>query len=294
MRDPQPAPGQCGEHLGIALAGDQRVEHGPSRDPQDIGGRARELDAGVLQQLLDALLVAVALLRQVDPQPGVVVPHADLRRRDERGAEHVPLVQLGQPDRIERVGLGPAGDLLDVAGVDQPGRQPAPCKQVHGGAPVVGGGLHHDPLDALAGQLVGQGGDRVGGRRHVPDRGAAPARARGVGHPGAHLAGGLGDVDRGDALHDFLLGRGVALFPVADHATSSSRLDGSNERAARRPRSGNRNSDRRARSNRARPFRSGPGARLTHGLDDQGSAGVAGNPVPIFTPAPASGQGYGD
>ena len=36
------------------------------------------------------------------------------------GPQHPPLGQLGQPDRIQLVRLRPAGDVLDVAGVDHP------------------------------------------------------------------------------------------------------------------------------------------------------------------------------
>ena len=40
--------------------------------------------------------------------------------RDERGPDHAPFGELGQPDGVEFVGLGPAGGVLDVAGVDHP------------------------------------------------------------------------------------------------------------------------------------------------------------------------------
>ena len=38
---PQPAQGQLGEHLGVALSGDQRVEHGSAGLAEDIGGDHR-------------------------------------------------------------------------------------------------------------------------------------------------------------------------------------------------------------------------------------------------------------
>lgn len=65
------------------------------------------------------------------------------------------------------------------------------------------------------------------------------------------------------------------------------------EREVWGPRSGNRKSDPRARSNGERPLWSGPGASLTIGLRCQGSVGVAGVPTPFSRrhDAPAGGQG---
>jgi hypothetical protein len=62
--------------------------------------------------LLQPLHVPGAFLGQVGPQPGVVAHLADLSGWDERGAQHASLVELGQPHRIELVGLGAARDLL--------------------------------------------------------------------------------------------------------------------------------------------------------------------------------------
>jgi hypothetical protein len=62
--------------------------------------------------LLQPLHVPGTFLGQVGPQPGVVAELADLGGWDERGAQHAPLVELGQPHRIQLVGLGAARDLL--------------------------------------------------------------------------------------------------------------------------------------------------------------------------------------
>jgi hypothetical protein len=130
--------------------------------------------------LLQPLLVAGAVGGQVGTQPGVVPQPADLGRRDERGSQHAPLIQLAQPHRIQLVGLGPARQVLDVTGVNQPHHQAAGLQQIHERPPVVGGGLHHDPLDPLADQLVGQLQDLLGGRADLPDPGAALARPGGM------------------------------------------------------------------------------------------------------------------
>ena len=39
-----PAPRQPSEHLGIALSGDQRLDHGASGHARDVGGHRRQLD----------------------------------------------------------------------------------------------------------------------------------------------------------------------------------------------------------------------------------------------------------
>jgi hypothetical protein len=154
--------------------------------------------------LLQPLLVAGAVGGQVGTQPGVLPQPADLGGWDERGPQHAPLVQLGQPHRIQLVGLGPARQVLDVVGVDQPHHQAPRLQQVDERPPIVGGGLHHDPLDPLADQVVGQLQDRGGGRGDLPDRSGALAPLGGMRHPGTDHPRRLGDVDRGDPLHDLL------------------------------------------------------------------------------------------
>src|SRR5512132_1146711 len=155
--------------------------------------------------LLQPLLVAGAVGGQVGPQPGVVPQPAGLGGRGERGPQHAPPVQLGQPHRIQLVGLGPPRQVLDVTRVDQPHHQPPRLQHIDERPPIVGGGLHHDPLDPLAGQLVGQLQDLVGGRGDLPDPGAALARPGGMRHAGADHPGRLGDIDRGDPFHDLLV-----------------------------------------------------------------------------------------
>jgi hypothetical protein len=61
----QTAAGQLRQHLGVTLAGDQRGQHGPAGEPEDVAGHHRELDLGVLQQLLDPVLLRGADRDQV-------------------------------------------------------------------------------------------------------------------------------------------------------------------------------------------------------------------------------------
>jgi hypothetical protein len=172
--------------------------------------------------LLQPLLVSGALGGQVGPQPGIVPQPADLGRRDKRGPQHAPLVELAQPDGIQPVGLGPTRQVLDVVGVDQPHPQPAGFQQVHKRPPIIGGGLHHHPLDALAGQLIGQLQDLVGGRADLPDRGDAPARLGLMRHPDTHHPRRLGHIDRGDPFHELLVLVDLDLL-ACWHRPSSSR-----------------------------------------------------------------------
>src|SRR5512133_1781649 len=69
--------------LGVALAGHQRGQHGPPRHPEDVGGDHREFDLGVLQQLLDPLLLGGADRDQVGPIAGQVPQLPDRRWGDE-------------------------------------------------------------------------------------------------------------------------------------------------------------------------------------------------------------------
>src|SRR6266542_3745107 len=86
------------------------------------------------QQLLEPLDVPGPVPGQVDPQPGVVAQLADLGWGNKAGPQHAPLGQLGQPDRIELVGLGPARDVLDLPSVDQLHAQAPRLQQVQEGA----------------------------------------------------------------------------------------------------------------------------------------------------------------
>lgn len=75
--------------------------------------------------------------------------------------------------------------------------------------PVVRRGLEHDPFDPLVGQLVSEGHDRVGGRRHVPDP-RDPSLSPSDAH--ADLGRGLCHVDRPDTLQQsFVAGVSVDL-----------------------------------------------------------------------------------
>ena len=64
--------GHVGQNLRVPLPGDQRGHHLPTGHPEDIAGHHRQLDLGVLQQLLDPLLLRRPGGDQVHPVPGQI------------------------------------------------------------------------------------------------------------------------------------------------------------------------------------------------------------------------------
>ena len=170
----------------------------------DIGEHGRDLDQRVLEQLLHPLLDPGPVLDQVEASPGQVPHGAHRLGGHERGRDHRLLGQLGQPHRIQLVGLGPARHVLHLRGVDQPHRQAGGLQQVEERPPVIRGRLDDDALDALLTQLVGQLSQRRGRGLHRPDPGHPPTGHRLVRQPGADHAAGLGHIDSGDPGHHLL------------------------------------------------------------------------------------------
>src|SRR5918995_4881164 len=70
--------------------------------------------------LLHPLLLPGPPHHQVGPVAGQVPQPPDRRWRHEAGAQHLSLGHLGQPDRVQPVGLGPPRQVLDVLGIHQP------------------------------------------------------------------------------------------------------------------------------------------------------------------------------
>ena len=114
-----PAAGQLGQSVRVSFAGDERLDHVARRQCVQCRGHRRHLDRRVLEQLFQPLPVTSAFPGQVLAQPGVVTQQPDRCRRHEDGPQQPFLGQLGQPNCVEFVGFGPAGHVLDIAGVDQ-------------------------------------------------------------------------------------------------------------------------------------------------------------------------------
>jgi hypothetical protein len=62
-----PGVGQLRQHLRVALAADQRIEHRPPRHPEDVRGDDRHLDLGVFEQLLNPVLLPDLIRQQCNP-----------------------------------------------------------------------------------------------------------------------------------------------------------------------------------------------------------------------------------
>jgi hypothetical protein len=82
------AHGHLGHDRGVALSGDERFDHVPPRDGQDLGGHRAELDAGVLEHLLHALGLGGAHVHDGFATPGQGSQLADGRRRHQTGPDH--------------------------------------------------------------------------------------------------------------------------------------------------------------------------------------------------------------
>ncbi|GAA4226507.1 hypothetical protein GCM10023075_27140 [Streptosporangium album] len=168
-----------------------------------------------LQELFHALLHAGALAHQGAPVAGQVAQLPDGFGVDQAGPAHAALDDLGQPDRVQFVGLGAAGDVLDVLGVQRPAGEAFGFQQVVDGLPIFGGRFHRDQGDGLAAQPVGQGRQRGDQRGVLADFLAAPVGPFLVRDAHAHHQASLGDVDGGDAVDEFERFVGGVLHGVA-------------------------------------------------------------------------------
>ena len=214
----QPRVAERGQRRRAAFPGDQGVQEPAAAGPEQVRDHHRDLQQRVLEDLLHPGLVPRLVLGQPGPGAGQRPQVPDRLRRHERAAQHAPLVQLAVPDAVEPVAFAPPGQVLDVAGVDQPHLQPGRLGQVIPDAPVIAGALQHQPLDALAAQVVHQRGHlRVGGL-HPPHL-LPPAIRPAARDPGAHHPGPLGHVDRRRVLHHLhaVLGHLRAVTAVLSH-----------------------------------------------------------------------------
>ena len=70
--------GHLRQHLDVTLAGDQRLQHLPSRDPEQVGDHRVQLDLGVLEHLLQPRLLPGPFPHQSAPVTGQVPEPTDL------------------------------------------------------------------------------------------------------------------------------------------------------------------------------------------------------------------------
>lgn len=120
------------------------------------------------------------------------------------GPQHLAFGDLAQPDRIQHIGLGSAGQVFDVAGVDRPRLQAVRFEQVEHRPPVIAGRLHHHTLHTEFDQMVGQLGQRPGHRRMGGHLLSSPLGTR-AGDPDTTQHLRLADVQGSDPGDDLLL-----------------------------------------------------------------------------------------
>src|SRR5665647_1156327 len=112
-----PAPGHIRHDLRVVLAFDERGQHRPPGDTQDVGGYRTDLNPGVLELLLQPLGFPGTFDRQSGPVAGQVTQVPDRFGRDERRLQQPTLTQLGKPGRVRDIRLS-TGQALGVRGVD--------------------------------------------------------------------------------------------------------------------------------------------------------------------------------
>jgi hypothetical protein len=161
----QPALGQLGQHLGIALAGDEGLDHGPPRGGQDFGGHRGQLDPGVLEQLLQPLQLRAAHVDLGLAVAGQLPQLTDLGRGHKAGPHHAVSSHIGQPLGIREVGLA-ARHPLDRTSVAQPHVETV-FQGVVRCLPVHAGRLHDHQLYLPSGQPAAQPLKAPGGRREA-------------------------------------------------------------------------------------------------------------------------------
>jgi hypothetical protein len=142
---PQAAPGELGQQVGVVGARDERLEHGPAGDREHLRGDRAELDAGVLEGLVEPLHLARALLNLGLAVKGQVTQLADLPGRHETRAHQPVLEQLADPLGVAHVRLA-ARDVAQLLGVQKPAL-PVVLEQVVDRPPVDAARLHPDELD---------------------------------------------------------------------------------------------------------------------------------------------------
>ena len=136
-----------GKDVRVALAGDEVAEDLEARAPDDVADDERKLEVHLHERLLHPSDVVPCRLNE-----GVAVAHEGAEGQDRPGgaeaaAQQADRVQLAQPFTVFDVALA-AGDVFDVASVDEQDLQAARFEDVIDRDPVDAGGFHGDTGDA--------------------------------------------------------------------------------------------------------------------------------------------------
>jgi hypothetical protein len=138
----QPPLGQLSQHLWVALAGDQRLQHRATRGAQHVGGDRVQLDAGVLQRLLDALALGGVGL----DEPLTVAVRSRSSRIGAGGTKLPPSSPCSNSSASQAAShtsvLRP-GRSLTWRALTNSSRKPRPSSTYQTGFQLLAGGLHH-------------------------------------------------------------------------------------------------------------------------------------------------------
>ncbi len=136
-----PAVAVPGQHLGVSLPRQNRVEDRQARDPREVAEDVVELEVHLGEGLLHVLGVRGCQLNQGVPVPEEGPHGTDRLRRAEGPPQETDGMQILEPLAVLDVGL-PAGHVLDVARIHQTHRQAPRLEDLVEGDPVHAGGLH--------------------------------------------------------------------------------------------------------------------------------------------------------
>ena len=198
---PQPATGQLGQRLRIPAAADQRLHDLPGGHPVQIRDHHRQLQQSILEQLLGSLLLPGTLLGQMPTVAGQRTQPSDLLRRHETARDHAPLGDLGQPHAVGSIRLRPAGQRLDLLGVQQVAVEPLGLQPEERRLPVIRRCLHHHRRHPMAAQPVGHRQDLPLGRAEAAHLVRPPVRVRLARHPDTGFQRALADIECSHPLH---------------------------------------------------------------------------------------------
>ena len=138
---------KLGQLLGRVVARDDRPDDAHAGDPRDVRDHVVQLHVHLHERLLHVLNVRGGIVDQPLAMAQVGAQTHDAVAGTEAPAQQPVLVELLQPLRIVHIRLA-AGDVLDVARVDQQHLEPARFENLEDRNPVHAGRLHGDRRDA--------------------------------------------------------------------------------------------------------------------------------------------------
>jgi len=181
---------ECGQLVGVALAGENGLEDGQAGDAGDIADDVVQGEVHLLEGLLEVQHVAGGGAAVVVAQAQIGTQDTDVIAGPEGGGEQAVGVELLEPLAVAHIGFA-AGEVFDVSGVDEFDGQAGAFEDLKEGNPINAGGFHDHGIDAAGLEPVGQGVE-IGGE------GGKDADGFGVavsGHTDVMLGGA--DVDAG-------------------------------------------------------------------------------------------------